>query len=394
MTHASARTKASQNEKRAATLVMDEVGRDNDCLQILVAALLSTFEPRQRLLTMHSTFCLVLTAFSSMALISARAADLTEPFLSMFQPLPIEARSADNELTSDKVALGRQLFFDKRFSKNHDLSCNSCHNLAKYGTDNSPTSVGHKGQHGGRSAPSVFNAGVHIAQFWDGRAATVEEQAKGHVLNSIEMAMPDKEVVLDVLRSIPEYVEAFKKSFPGEAAAVTYDNFGKAIGAYERKLMTPARWDDFLKGKKDALTDDEKKGFSEFVSVGCVNCHNGAGVGGHLYQKLGLIKPWPDLKDRGRADITKNEQEKFMFKVPGLRNITETGPYLHDGSVVELPQMVKLMAEHQLGKTITEAQTSLIVTFLRSMTGELPNDYITEPALPPSTISTPMPDPS
>jgi cytochrome c peroxidase len=325
---------------------------------------------------------------------SLRAADLTEAFLPMFQPLPAEARTADNELTESKIALGRQLFFDKRFSKNHDISCNSCHNVAKYGTDNAPTSSGHKGQHGGRSAPTVFNAAVHIAQFWDGRAPTVEEQAKGPVLNPIEMAMPDKDTVLKVINSIPEYVDAFKKAFPNDVASVNYDNFGKAIGAYERKLLTPGRWDEFLKGRKDALTDAEKKGLSEFVSVGCVNCHMGMGVGGHLYQKLGLVKPWNGLKDNGRSDITKNEAEKGFFKVPSLRNITETGPYLHDGSVKELPEMVKLMAEHQLGKTISNEQCSAIVTFLKSLKGELPKDYIVEPTLPPSTAATPKPDPS
>ena len=340
---------------------------------------------------------LLLTAaalLSPLAATSARAVDLTEAFLPMFQPLPQEARSPDNELTDAKIDLGRQLFFDKRFSKNHDVSCNSCHNVAKYGTDNAATSSGHKGQHGGRSAPTVYNAALHIAQFWDGRAPTVEEQAKGPVLNPIEMAMPDKETVLKVINSIPEYVESFKKAFPGEANAVNYDNFGKAIGAFERKLLTPCRWDDFLKGKKESLTEAEKKGFSEFVTVGCVNCHNGPGVGGHLYQKLGLVKPWPNLKDNGRSDITKNESEKYFFKVPSLRNITETGPYLHDGSVTKLGEMVKLMAEHQLGKTITNEQCGSIVTFLKALKGDLPTDYIKEPKLPASTDATPKPDPS
>jgi cytochrome c peroxidase len=325
---------------------------------------------------------------------SLHAVDLTEAFLPMFQPLPAEARSPDNELTDAKIALGRQLFFDKRFSKNQDISCNSCHNVAKYGTDNAPTSSGHKGQHGGRSAPTVYNAALHIAQFWDGRAPTVEEQAKGPVLNPIEMAMPDKDTVLKVINSIPQYVDAFKAAFPGEATPVNYDNFGKAIGAFERKLLTPSRWDDYLKGKKDSLTEAEKKGFNEFVTVGCVNCHNGMGVGGHLYQKLGLVKAWPSLKDNGRADITKNEAEKNFFKVPSLRNITETGPYLHDGSVTKLDDMVKRMAEHQLGKTITNEQCGSIVTFLKALKGDLPASYIKEPTLPASTDATPKPDPS
>jgi cytochrome c peroxidase len=341
-----------------------------------------------------SNLMIALASAASLSPVSAGAADLTEAFLPMFQPLPVVAASADNELTEAKIELGRQLYFDKRFSKNHDISCNSCHNVAKYGTDNAATSSGHKGQRGGRSAPTVYNAALHIAQFWDGRAPTVEEQAKGPVLNPIEMAMPDKEMVLKVIKSIPGYVEAFQKAFPKDEPAVTYDNFGKAIGAFERKLLTPGRWDTFLKGQKESLTAAEKKGFSEFVSVGCVNCHNGVGVGGHMYQKLGLVKPWPDLKDNGRSDITKNTMEKGFFKVPALRNITETGPYLHDGSVTELPTMVKLMAEHQLGKTISDEQCGSIVTFLKALKGDLPLDYIREPALPASTDATPKPDPS
>lgn len=336
---------------------------------------------------------IVLAAFIASG-VTAHALDLTDQFLLMFKPLPAAAPSPDNEVTEEKINLGRMLFFDKRFSKNHDISCNSCHNVAKYGTDNAPTSSGHKGQHGGRSAPSVYNAALHIAQFWDGRAPTVEEQAKGPVLNPIEMAMPDQTTVLKVINSIPEYVAAFQKAFPGDAKAVSYDNFGKAIGAFERKLLTPSRWDEFLKGRKDALSDSERKGFAEFANVGCVNCHNGVAVGGHMYQKLGLIKPWEGLKDNGRSDITKAEQDKHMFKVPSLRNITETGPYLHDGSVTELPVIVKKMAEHQLGKQITDDQCKSIVTFLQSLKGDLPESYIKEPALPASTDSTPKPDPS
>ncbi len=344
---------------------------------------------------MRSSLYLALASLAVTGMPTAsRAADLTDSFLLMFKPLPAAAESPDNELTEDKTNLGRMLFFDKRFSKNHDVSCNSCHNVAKYGTDNAPTSSGHKGQHGGRSAPTVYNAAVHIAQFWDGRAPTVEEQAKGPVLNPIEMAMPDAGTVLKVINSIPEYVESFKKAFPGDADAVNYNNFGKAIGAFERKLLTPSRWDEFLKGKKDALTEEEKKGFSDFATVGCVNCHNGMGVGGHMYQKLGLMKPWPGLKDNGRSDITKSEVEKAFFKVPSLRNITETGPYLHDGSVTELPAMVKKMAEHQLGKDITDEQCKSIITFLKVLKGDLPESYIKEPTLPPSTDATPKPDPS
>ncbi len=323
------------------------------------------------------------------------ANDLTDSIVPlMFKPLPSAAESPTNELTEDKINLGRMLYFDKRFSKNQDISCNSCHDVAKYGTDNAPTSSGHKGQHGGRSAPTVYHAALAIAQFWDGRAPTVEEQAKGPVLNPIEMAMPDEGAVLAVIKSIPGYVEAFKKAFPGEANPVSYDNFGKAIGAFERKLLTPSRWDEYLRGKKEALTAEEQKGLSEFVNTGCYQCHNGPGVGGHMFQKLGLVKPWPGLKDHGRGDITKNESERGFFKVPTLRNITETGPYLHDGSVLTLAEMVKKMAEHQLAKELTDEQTNSIIAFLKALKGDLPQSYIKEPALPASTEETPKPNPS
>jgi cytochrome c peroxidase len=342
----------------------------------------------------HPFASLIAATSLAAGLHSAPAADVTDSFLAMFQPLPAEASAPDNELTLAKTDLGRMLYYDKRFSKNQDISCNSCHMLDKYGTDNAAFSSGHKGQKGGRSAPTVYNAALHIAQFWDGRAPTVEEQAKGPVLNPIEMAMPDKEFVLKVIKSIPGYADPFAKAFPGEADPITYDNFGKAVGAFERKLLTPSRWDQYLKGNKEVLTAEEKKGFTTFVSAGCVTCHNGAAVGGHMYQKLGLAKPWPGLKDNGRFEATKQEQDRHFFKVPSLRNITETGPYLHDGSVAKLPDMVTKMAEHQLGKTITNEECASIVAFLKVLKGALPTDYIKEPQLPASGPDTPKPDPS
>lgn len=311
-------------------------------------------------------------------------ADLSESFLPMFQPLPTLAASPDNEVSDAKTDLGRMLYFENRISKGQKLSCNSCHMLDKYGQDNLPFSPGHEGKLGGRSSPSVYNAAVHIAQFWDGRAPSVEEQAKGPVLNPVEMGMPDADFVIKVLKAIPGYTDAFKAAFPGEADPVNYDNFGKAVGAFERKLLTPAKWDHYLKGQKEALSAEEKKGFATFAKVGCVTCHNGVGVGGMMYQKLGLVKAWPELKDNGRSDVTKNESEKNYFKVPSLRNITETGPYLHDGSVATLEEMVKRMGEYQLGKELTDEETASIVTFLKALKGDLPTDYIKAPKLPES----------
>ncbi len=336
----------------------------------------------------HTTRLLAFAVGLSTASAFAQA-DLSEAFLPMFQPLPAEVASATNELSEAKINLGRQLFFENRISKGEKLSCNSCHQLDKYGQDNLPFSPGHEGKLGGRSSPSVYNAAIHLAQFWDGRAPSVEEQAKGPVLNPVEMGMPSADFVIRVLKSMPGYVDAFKAAFPGEADPITYDNFGKAIGAFERKLLTPGKWDAFLKGNKDALGAAEKKGFATFAKTGCVSCHNGSGVGGMMYQKLGLVKAWPDLKDNGRSDVTKNEGEKSFFKVPSLRNITETAPYLHDGSVKTLDEMVGKMAEYQLGKRLTDEETASIVTFLKALKGDIPTDYVKAPKLPESTADTP-----
>ncbi len=325
---------------------------------------------------------------------AAAPAGFDRALLGAFAPLPEAMAHADRPLTQARVDLGRMLYYETRISKNHDISCNSCHRLDAYGVDNEPTSPGHKGQRGGRNSPTVYNAAGHVAQFWDGRAADIEEQAKGPVLNPVEMAMPDDETVLAVLESMPGYVEAFAKAFPGEAAPVTYDNFALAVGAFERKLVTPGRWDAFLEGDDAALTDAEKAGLTAFVQTGCTTCHSGPYLGGHMYQKLGLVEPWPSQKDQGRFEVTQAEADRMMFKVPSLRNIAKTGPYWHDGSEPDLKKAVVAMAKHQLGKPLDDAMAASIVTFLEALTGELPADYIEKPALPPSTARTPKPDPS
>ncbi|MFZ4765564.1 MAG: cytochrome-c peroxidase [Roseimicrobium sp.] len=343
-----------------------------------------------RTITLPTTH--LLCALSLLSAVTSRATEINAIGLTFFQPLPDIAAATGNPVTDAKVELGSKLFHDPRFSKSQTISCNSCHGLSNYGVDGTPNSKGHKDQRGDRNAPTVFNAALHLAQFWDGRAPTVEEQAKGPVLNPIEMAMPDANHVLAVIKSIPEYPELFAKAFLDEKDPVSYDNFGRAIGAFERKLLTPARWDALLKGDGTALTDAEKLGFNKFVEAGCATCHNGPAVGGTLYQKLGLIQPWPGLKDDGRAKATKNEADKGFFKVPSLRNITKTGPYLHDGSVTDLPVMVRLMALHQLGKTLSDEDVKSIVTFLEALTGALPEKLIAKPELPKSGPNTPKAD--
>ncbi len=293
-----------------------------------------------------------------------------------------------------RTDLGRKLYFDTRLSKNHDVACNSCHLLDKFGVDSKPVSPGHKKQTGDRNSPTVYNAAGHIAQFWDGRAKDVEEQAKGPVLNPVEMAMPNEAAVVNVLKSIPGYAADFKAAFPKATDPITYDNMAAAIGAFERKLVTPGRWDKFLGGDTSALTDDEKKGFMAFSAAGCVTCHSGPLVGGTMYQKLGVVSAWPSTKDQGRFKVTKNDADKMMFKVPSLRNVAKTGPYFHDGSVAKLDEAVRMMAQHQLGKTLSTSDVASIVQFLNALTGELPTAYIAKPELPPSGPKTPKPNPN
>lgn len=312
--------------------------------------------------------------------------------LELFQPLPDAVPSAANPLTDAKVALGRMLYYEPRLSKSQQISCNSCHNLNTYGVDGQPTSDGHKGQKGERNSPTVYNAAGHFVQFWDGRAADVEAQAKGPVLNPVEMAMPSEKRVVAVLKSMPEYLDAFKKAFPEDKDPVNYDNMAKAIGAFERKLITPSRWDKFLRGDQAALANEEKIGFNDYMEAACQTCHAGTYLGGNQYQRLGAVKPWPDTSDPGREKVTKSEADHMVFKVPSLRNVEKTAPYFHNGKVETLEQAISRMAEYQLGKTLPEEKVKSIATFLKALTGEVPAEYVKEPVLPKSTSKTPKPE--
>lgn len=300
----------------------------------------------------------------------------------IFGVLPAEAVSAENPITPEKIELGRRLFFEPRISISQKLSCNSCHGLATFGVDNEATSVGHDGQRGARNSPTVYNAALHFAQFWDGRAPNVEEQAKGPVLNPVEMGMPSPEVVNQRLAEIPGYAPLFAAAFPGEADPITYDNFAKAVGAFERRLVTPSRFDDFLAGNLGALDDAEIAGLGTFMDTGCPTCHMTATIGGQMYQKIGLVHPY-ETKDLGRYDVTKKDADKYFFKVPSLRNVEKTGPWFHDGSVKTLSEAIELMGWHQLGKKLEPADVQSIETFLKSLTATPPAAYIAEPALLP-----------
>ncbi len=307
--------------------------------------------------------------------------------LASFAPLPETMASGENPATAEKVALGRMLYYDTRVSASGDVSCYVCHPLHDYGTSHRRTGVGHDGSMGGRNEPTVYNAAGHVSQFWDGRAPDVEAQALGPVLNPVEMGMSTGDDVVTVLNGIPGYVEAFRAAFPGEAGPVTFENFGRAIGAFERGLVTPSRWDAYLGGDEGALSDQEKKGFETYAQVGCGTCHTGAYVGGSTYRKAGLVKPWFSSEDDGRFAVTGDEADHQVFKVPSLRNIEETWPYFHDGSVQRLQDAVRLMGRHQLGVELDDAQVADITAWLRSLTGRVPFDYINEPVLPRSVES-------
>jgi len=300
-----------------------------------------------------------------------RIAELRTQALELITPLPEQMPGAEKD-TPALVALGRQLFFDTRLSDNQSISCNSCHAVDKQrgGVDNEPTSPGAFGKRGGRNSPTVLNAGFQLAQFWDGRAEDLTEQAKGPVLNPIEMAMPHPGAVIDRLQADPLTVKQFQKAFPEAKDPVTYDNVARAIAAFERTLITRDRFDDFLHGQDTALTKPEMEGLELFLTAGCTSCHNGPVIGGNSYQKVGLINPYENKSDKGRFDVTKDEDDLFKFKVPMLRNVGITGPYFHDGQVAELEAVVKKMGWMQLGREFTPAETKSLAVFLRSLTGK------------------------
>ncbi|MCL4125893.1 UNVERIFIED_CONTAM: hypothetical protein GTU68_062585 [Idotea baltica] len=297
--------------------------------------------------------------------------NLLDSYKLQFKPLKTFVPPTD-EVSKKKIELGRKLYLETKLSKAGDISCNSCHQLDNYGVDGKQFSEGHNKQLGGRNSPTVYNAALHLAQFWDGRAKDLQEQALGPIMNPVEMAMGSEEEVLDQIKDDKNYQDLFKIAFPKEENPITFNNIGHAIAAFENTLLTPSRFDEFLEGNEKALNDSEKEGFKKFVETGCTACHSGIGLGGHMYQKLGLIKPYP-TKDLGRFDATKNDSDKFFFKVPSLRNIEKTGPYFHDGSIKTLEEAITLMGEYQLGRELKEDEVNSIITFLKSLTAKIKN---------------------
>lgn len=296
--------------------------------------------------------------------------ELADKAKQVFQPVPDKMPGSEND-TQALITLGKKLYFETKLSKNDSQSCNSCHRVDEGlgGDDGEATSPGAFGDRGGRNAPTVLNAGFQLAQFWDGRAKDLVEQAKGPILNPIEMAMPSEDEAVKKIKEIPEYKDLFDKAFKEGEDKITYQNIAEAIAAFERTLVTHDRFDDFMKGDYDALTKEEIEGLDAFMQTGCAECHNGPVLGGNSYRKMGRTKPY-ETKDLGRYEVTKKEADKYFFKVSMLRNVAITGPYFHDGSIKTLDEAVKKMAWHQLGKELDDATTQKIVTFLGALTGK------------------------
>lgn len=317
-----------------------------------------------------------------------------------FQPLPkTPPIPKDNPQTAPKIALGKKLYFDPRLSKDGTVSCNSCHNVMAGGDDNRRTSLGVGAKAGGRNSPTVWNAAFLSVQFWDGRAATLEEQAKGPLTNPIEMGMENHAAVISRVKQIPGYVEDFKKAFGG-ADSVNIDNLAKAIAAYERTLITPgSAFDRYLQGNKKAISAKAEKGYKLVLETGCVSCHMGpnfAGpalpVGTGFYQKFPVfpasefVEKYKLTADAGRMEHTKKEEDRAMWRVPTWRNVAATAPYFHNGSVATLEEAVRVMASTQLNKTLKDDEVDSIVAFLETLSGVYPTQEM--PRLPETSKTT------
>lgn len=300
---------------------------------------------------------------------------------------PIAKPAAVNE---EKVELGKKLFFDPRLSKSGFISCNSCHNLSMGGSDNLRSSIGHNWQEGPINSPTVLNSSLNLAQFWDGRAKDLKEQAAGPISNPKEMAFTH-DLAVSVVASIQGYRDEFKKVFGSDK--VNLDRITDAIAEFEKTLVTPnARFDRWLNGDDKAITEKELQGYTLFKEAGCIACHNGPGVGGASFQKMGVTKEYiTENTAIGRAGVTGKDSDRMYFKVPTLRNVELTYPYFHDGAAQTLQEAVITMGRLQLGREFTPDEQGKIVAFLKTLTGDQPKFVL--PQLPPSDDKTPRPEP-
>ena len=303
---------------------------------------------------------------------------------------PIQPIVPPKQLNIGQAELGKKLYFDPRLSKSGFISCNSCHNLSMGGTDNIKTSIGDKWQQGPINAPTVLNSSLNVAQFWDGRAADLKAQAGGPIANPGEMAFSHT-LAIGIVESIPAYSREFKQVFGKDK--IDIDQVTLAIAEFEKTLVTPnSRFDQWLLGKRDALSAEELAGYQLFKSSGCVACHNGPAVGGNSFQKMGVVQPYKASSPaEGRSAVTGKEIDRFSFKVPTLRNVEMTYPYFHDGAADTLTQAVDVMGRLQLGKNFSKDENARIVAFLKTLTGDQPSFMM--PILPPSSDATPRPNP-
>ncbi len=305
---------------------------------------------------------------------------------SVFSPLPKDMATAKYPFTPELVSLGRKLFFDPRVSVDGTVSCSRCHQPALYGIDSLPKSRGAHDNLLPRNAPTVFNAAIQFKAHWDGANDDVEMQAR-RSLTGPGLGNPDNASGMAKLQAIPGYRELFAKAFPGPGDPITVDHFAMAIGAYERTLVSPARFDDYLRGQTDALSEPERQGLRKFMATGCADCHTGSDVGGTMFQKFGVVEDYwkktgSQEVDKGRFDLTKDAADMYVFKVPSLRNVEMTPAYFHDGTVATLPEAVQIMAQVQLGATLPEEDVESIVAYLKSLTGTIPAEFQEAPVLP------------
>ena len=283
-------------------------------------------------------------------------------------PMPKSAADEEHVLSDELVKLGKALYMEKAISLDRTVSCNTCHSLDNYGVDNLALSKGVADKEGVRNSPSTYNAALHLAQFWDGRAKDVEAQVEGPLLNPNEMAMPSKSAVVRRIQQIPKYKTLFAQAYP-DSSSITYAKLAQAIGAFERTLMTPSRLDTYLEGDLSVLSDSEQQGLKKMLDFGCIPCHSGSAMGGAMYQKFGLFDDYQrftksETHDLGKMLVSRRSSDKDVFKVPSLRNVTKTAPYFHDGSVEKLEDAVQIMANLQLGRTLSKEDIRDIVAFL------------------------------
>jgi len=296
--------------------------------------------------------------------------------LAPFMVLPVAEDIEEEPASPELVELGRMLFHDPRLSGDGKISCNTCHVLTGYGTDGRKVSIGSGGRPSRRNTPSVFNLALQPVIFWDGRAESLEDQAREHLLDEGVMGLADEQAAERALRGVEDYQQAFAEAFPSQSVPVTFANVAEALAAFERRLLTPGRWDRVLGGEHGEMTAEEYAGLIVFVQKECAVCHAGFLLGGDILQPAAVMEPWPDRDDLGRAEVTGLSEDDLYFKVPSLRNVAETAPYFHDGSVDSLEEAVRRMGRHQLEEPLDEEEVGSISAFLRGLTGDLP------PALP------------